>query len=253
MDARGAPPGAGPGAGPAPAPLEIAPSILAADFARLGEHVAEALEAGARRIHIDVMDGHFVPNLSVGTQVVEALRPLATAHGAILDVHLMIERPERFLAEFARAGADAMTVHVEATPHLFRATETVRQLGKAAGVAINPATPVGALEEILPGVDLVLLMSVDPGFGGQRFIPGSVDKTARMRRLLDERGLGHIPISVDGGVGEGSIGPLARAGASIAVAGSSVFGPGPGAAHPGRRSVAENLARLRAAAARGGR
>ena len=119
MDARGAPPGAGPGPGPAPAPLEIAPSILAADFARLGEHVAEALEAGARRIHIDVMDGHFVPNLSVGTQVVEALRPLATAHGALLDVLLMNERPERYLAEFARAGADAMTVHVEATPHLF--------------------------------------------------------------------------------------------------------------------------------------
>jgi ribulose-phosphate 3-epimerase len=235
------------------APLVIAPSILSADFARLGEHVAETLEAGVRRIHIDVMDGHFVPNLSVGTHVVESLRPLATAHGAILDLHLMVEQPERYLAEFARAGADAMTVHFEATPHLFRATETIRHLGKAAGVAINPATPIAALEEILPNVDLVLLMSVDPGFGGQRFIPGSVDKTARMRRLLDERGLGHIPISVDGGVGEGSIGPVARAGASIAVAGSAVFGPGPGAAHPGRRSVAENLARLRAAAARGRR
>ncbi len=239
-------------AAPAPAarhPIEIAPSILSADFARLGEHVAEALDGGVRRIHVDVMDGHFVPNLSVGPQVVEALRAVATAHGAVLDVHLMIEQPERYVHEFARAGADALTVHFEATPHLFRTTDTVRSLGKAAGVALNPATPLGSLEEILPNVDLVLVMSVDPGFGGQHFIPGSVLKIARLRRTLEERGLGHVAISVDGGVGERNIGADARAGASIAVAGSSVFGANAG--RTGGRHVADNLARLRAAAERG--
>jgi ribulose-phosphate 3-epimerase len=225
--------------------IEIAPSILSADFARLGAHVAEALAAGARRIHVDVMDGHFVPNITVGPLVVEALRPLASDHGALLDVHLMIAEPERYLDDFARAGADALTVHVEATSHLFRALAAVRALGKAAGVALNPATPLGALEEILPYADLVLVMSVEPGFGGQRFIPGSAEKVARLRRSLEQRGLSGVAVSVDGGIGEATIGAVARAGATIAVAGSAVFG------EAGGRSVAENLARLREAATAG--
>jgi ribulose-phosphate 3-epimerase len=223
--------------------IEIAPSILAADFTRLGAHVEEALDAGARRIHVDVMDGRFVPNISVGPLVVEALRPVATARGALLDVHLMIVEPERYLQDFATAGADAITVHAEATPHLHRAVCAVRDLGKAAGVALNPATPLGVLEEILPHLDLVLVMTVDPGFGGQRFIAGGAEKVARLRRLLDASEQRGIALSVDGGVGEDTIGAVARAGATIAVAGSAVFGSA------GGRTVAGNLDRLRAAAA----
>ena len=208
--------------------IEIAPSILAADFAHLGAQVQEALDGGARRIHVDVMDGRFVPNISVGPLVVAALRPQVQAAGGTLDVHLMILEPERYLEDFARAGAGALTVHVEAAGHLHRAVQAVRAMGVAAGVALNPATPLGALEEILPLLDQVLLMSVDPGFGGQGFIPGSVDKIARLRRLLDERGLEGVDLAVDGGIGEGTIGAVARAGATVAVAGSAVFGTGRG-------------------------
>ena len=203
--------------------IEIAPSILAADFARLGAQVQEALDAGARRIHVDVMDGRFVPNISVGALVVAALRPQVQAAGGTLDVHLMILEPERYLEDFARAGAGALTVHVEAAGHLHRTVQAVRAMGVGAGVALNPATPLGALEEILPLLDQVLLMSVDPGFGGQGFIPGSVDKIARLRRLLDERGLEGVDLAVDGGIGEETIGAVARAGATVAVAGSAVF------------------------------
>ncbi|HEX2515953.1 MAG TPA: ribulose-phosphate 3-epimerase [Chloroflexota bacterium] len=177
------------------------------------------------------------------------------AAGGTLDVHLMILEPERYLEDFARAGAGALTVHVEAAGHLHRAVQAVRAMGVAAGVALNPATPLGALEEILPLLDQVLLMSVDPGFGGQGFIPGSVDKIARLRRLLDERGLEGVDLAVDGGIGEGTIGAVARAGATVAVAGSAVFGTGEGRGAEGEessrragRSIAQNLAALRRAA-----
>jgi ribulose-phosphate 3-epimerase len=220
---------------------EIAPSILSADFARLGAQVEAALEAGIGRIHIDVMDGHFVPNISMGPQVVEALRPLAERFGAVLETHLMISEPDRYLGEFARAGARAMTVHVEACPHLSRTVHHIRDLGAEPGVAVNPATPLVALEDILAEVDLALVMSVNPGFGGQSFIGSSVDKIARLRALLVARGLERVAIEVDGGVDANTIGPCARAGASILVAGSAVFNT--------RAPVADNIAALRAALA----
>jgi ribulose-phosphate 3-epimerase len=229
--------------------IEIAPSILSADFARLGAQVQEALDAGARRIHVDVMDGRFVPNISVGPLVVAALRPQVQAAGGTLDVHLMIVEPERYVRDFAQAGAGALTVHVEAAVHLHRTVQAVRAMGVAAGVALNPATPLGALEEVLPLVDLVLLMSVDPGFGGQGFIPGSVDKIARLRALLDAQGLDMVDLAVDGGIGEETIGAVARAGATVAVAGSAVFGPGAAGA---ARTIAESLAALRRASEAGG-
>src|SRR5207249_1792966 len=162
-------------------PVEIAPSILSADFLRLGEQVSEALEAGIRRSHVDVMAGHFVPNLSMGPPVVAALRPLAERAGAVLEVHLMIDDPDRYLDAFSHAGATAISVHVEACPHLHRTVGAIRGLAAEPGVAINPATPIGALEEILPKIDVALLMSVDPGFGGQPFIPETIDKVARLR------------------------------------------------------------------------
>jgi ribulose-phosphate 3-epimerase len=220
---------------------QIAPSILSADFARLGAQVEAALEAGIGRIHIDVMDGHFVPNLSMGPQVVEALRPLAERYGAVLETHLMIAEPDRYLGEFARAGARVMTVHVEACPHLSRTVHHIRDLGAEPGVAVNPATPLGALEDILPEVDLALVMSVNPGFGGQSFIGSSVDKIARLRALLVARGLERVAIEVDGGVDANTIGPCARAGASILVAGSAIFNT--------RASIADNIAALHAALA----
>jgi ribulose-phosphate 3-epimerase len=206
------------------AAVEIAPSILAADFRRLGEQVSDALAAGVRRLHVDVMDGHFVPNISMGPLVVEALRPLAEKAGAILEVHLMITEPDRYLNDFARAGARAMTVHVEACPHLHRTVQAIRALAAQPGVALNPATPLGALDEILPAIDVALLMSVNPGFGGQAFIPATVDKVARLRAVLRERDLERIAIEVDGGVGPENMAALAAAGMTIAVAGTSVFG-----------------------------
>jgi ribulose-phosphate 3-epimerase len=221
--------------------VQIAPSILAADFSRLGEQVAESLRAGARRIHIDVMDGHFVPNITMGPLVVEALRPLAQRFDAIMEVHLMIEAPDRFLAEFSRAGANAMTVHLEACPHLHRTVHNIRALNAQPGVALNPATPLVMLDDILPEIDVALLMSVDPGFGGQQFIVATTEKVARLRAILRARGLDRIEIEVDGGVGEGNIAELARAGMTIAVAGTSVFNQ--------RRSVTESIRVLQTACA----
>jgi ribulose-phosphate 3-epimerase len=219
--------------------IKLAPSILSADFSRLGEQVAEAQEAGADYIHVDVMDGHFVPNLTIGPVVVGALRPITTLP---LDVHLMIEAPERYLADFARAGADLLTVHVEACPHLHRTVQQIRELGVKPGVSLNPATPLSTLEEILPEVDLVLVMTVNPGFGGQSFIESGLDKVRRLRQMLDQRGLG-AELGVDGGVGPQNAAKVVQAGARMMVAGSAVFNK--------KKRVADNILDLRQAIAAG--
>ncbi len=220
-------------------PVKIAPSILSADFARLGEQVQEAIRGGAELIHVDVMDGHFVPNLTMGPAVVAALRPLTAPAGIPLDVHLMIEQPERLIPEFARAGADILTVHVETCPHLHRTLQQIKELGVKAGVTLNPATPLVTLEEVLGEVDQVLVMSVNPGFGGQSYIPGSMQRIARLRRMLDAQGLERVELEVDGGIKADNAAQVAAAGATILVAGSAVFND--------RCSVAENIAALRAA------
>jgi ribulose-phosphate 3-epimerase len=205
----------------------VAPSILSADFARLGAQVEAVLDAGATVVHVDVMDGHFVPPLTMGPIVVQALRDLVHDRGAVLDVHLMVERPERHIAAFAEAGADGITVHVEATPHVHYALQQVREAGCRAGLALCPATPVAAVREVLADVDLVLCMTVNPGWGGQPFIPSSPEKIARLRDLLHD----DTVLEVDGGVDEHTVGACAAAGASLFVAGSAVFGrPDPGAA-----------------------
>jgi ribulose-phosphate 3-epimerase len=224
------------------ATIQIAPSILAADFARLGEQVRAALEAGARIIHVDVMDGRFVPNISMGPQVVKALRPLADEFGARVETHLMIIEPERYLGDFARAGSDMLIVHVETCPHLNRTVQQIRELGVLPAVTLNPATSLALLEEILPDVEQVLVMTVNPGFGGQEFISSSLDKIARLRDTLQRRGLARIAIEVDGGIHAGTIADVARAGATIAVAGSAVFNQ--------QASVAENMRALAAALGR---
>jgi ribulose-phosphate 3-epimerase len=213
--------------------IKIAPSILSADFARLGEHVREAEAAGADYIHVDVMDGCFVPNITIGPLVVEAVRRVTKLP---LDVHLMIANADAYIERFAQAGASILTVHAEACVHLHRTVQAIRALGVKPGVTINPATPLVALEEILSDVDLVLLMTVNPGFGGQAFIESSLDKIARLRRKLDERGL-HAELEVDGGVSTQTIPPLIKAGATVLVAGASVFNA--------KASVAENIKALR--------
>jgi ribulose-phosphate 3-epimerase len=217
----------------------IAPSILSADFARLGSQVQEVIGAGARVIHVDVMDGHFVPPITIGPLIVGALADQVHGAGAILDVHLMIERPERQVAEFASAGADSITVHVEATPHLHYALGHIREAGCAAGASICPATPVTALSEVAAdALDLVLCMSVNPGWGGQKFIPASLRRLARLRELLPD-GVG---LEVDGGVNEDTAGPCAEAGTNLFVAGSAIFGADDPAAAYARIAAAAGAA-----------
>ncbi len=199
--------------------IKIAASILSADFARLGDQVATAEAAGVDYIHVDVMDGHFVPNISIGLPVVQRLREVTSLP---LDVHLMIKAPERFLADFASVGADILTVHVETCPHLHRPIARIRELGCQAGVSLNPSTPVYSLEEIVPDVDLALVMTVNPGFGGQTFIPRMLSKIRRARALLDERNPS-AELEVDGGIGPDTAGRVVDAGAGVLVAGSAIF------------------------------
>jgi len=218
---------------------EIIPSVLAADFAHLADQVAEAVAAGVATVQVDVMDGRFVPNISVGLPVVAALKAQGDAR---LDVHLMIDEPERYIDAFAAAGADVITVHVEATRHLHRVVSRVQEHGVAAGAALNPATPLGVLDEILPVLDVVLLMSVNPGFGGQKFIASSISKVARLRERIDAAELRAV-LQVDGGIEPATAEAAVAAGADQLVAGTAVFAAG--------MPVADALAELRSAAARG--
>ena len=200
--------------------MKISPSILSSDFGRLGEEIQAVEAGGADWIHVDVMDGHFVPNLTIGPVVVEGAR---RATGLPLDVHLMIEDPDRYIEAFVQAGADVLTVHIEACRHIHRTLQRIRQLGAKAGVALNPGTPLSAVEEIISELDLLLVMSVNPGFGGQAFIPASVNKVARARALLDAAA-SSADIEVDGGVDASNAAVLVEAGATVLVAGSAIYG-----------------------------
>lgn len=217
-------------------PIRIAPSILSADFARLGDEIRAIDAGGADYIHIDVMDGHFVPNISIGPLIVSAIRPLTNK---VLDVHLMIAPVDPYIAAFARAGADSITVHAEAGPHLHRSLQAIRAEGKRAGVAVNPATPVSVLEHVVDYVDLILIMSVNPGFGGQKFIPEALTKIAQARALIGGRA---IDLEVDGGVSVDNAKALADAGADLFVAGTSVFAGNDPKTYAGRISAIRNAA-----------
>ncbi|WP_339215466.1 ribulose-phosphate 3-epimerase [Solibacillus sp. FSL W8-0372] len=199
--------------------IKIAPSILAADFAKLGQEVKEVEAAGAELIHIDVMDGHFVPNISFGAIALEAIRPLSTLP---MDVHLMIENPDQYIEQFAKAGADYITVHVEACRHLHRTIQLIRSYGVKPGVVLNPHTPIEAIQHVLEDVDMVLFMTVNPGFGGQKFIESVVPKVEALSKIIKERGL-NIEIEIDGGINAETIVQCAKAGATVFVAGSAIY------------------------------
>ena len=216
--------------------VRIAPSILSCDFAHLADEIAAVEQAGADMVHVDVMDGHFVPNLTIGPPIVEAIRKVTKLP---LDVHLMMTNPDAFIGEFAEAGADYLTVHVEACPHLHRTVQSIKEKGVKAGVTLNPATPLASVEAILPDADLLLIMSVNPGFGGQRFIPGVLDKIRRARVMIRQTDR-PILLEVDGGVKADNAGEIVNAGADILVAGSAIFGA------PGR-DYRRVIAQLRAA------
>ena len=200
--------------------IQMAPSILSADFSRLGEEVKAVADAGADMIHLDVMDGHFVPNLTLGPPVIKSIRKVTDLP---MDAHLMISNPEIYLEDYAAAGADYITVHAETCTHLHRALGRIEELGVKPAVTLNPATPLAAISEVLPMVTMILIMSVNPGFGGQSFIQASLDKIARLKAMLDERGLDPL-IQVDGGISKDTIGPCVKAGANVFVSGSSIFG-----------------------------
>jgi len=212
--------------------IGIVPSVLSADFTRLGEQVREAEAAGAQRIQVDVMDGHFVPNITMGPMIVNAVRRCTSLP---VEAHLMISNPELYIEEFAKAGADFIIVHQEASPHLHRLIQQIKAAGKMAGVALNPSTPIVMLEDILSMLDMALIMTVNPGFGGQNFIPETLPKITRLRQVIDQRGL-DCDIEVDGGIHESTVPLVVQAGANLLVAGSAVYNE--------RESVAEAIARL---------
>ncbi|MFD2612929.1 ribulose-phosphate 3-epimerase [Paenibacillus gansuensis] len=201
--------------------IHIAPSILSADFAKLGQEIQEVEKGGADWIHIDVMDGHFVPNITLGPVIVKAIRPYTKLP---FDVHLMMEEPEKYIEAFADAGADYISVHVETCPHLHRVIHLIKEHGVKPGVVLNPATPVSLIEPILQDVDLVLVMTVNPGFGGQQFIPATLDKIRALKQMLDQKGLSRVHIEVDGGINTETAAHVVEAGADVLVAGNAVFG-----------------------------
>jgi ribulose-phosphate 3-epimerase len=220
-------------------PVEISPSILTADLTHLEDQISEAISAGVERIHIDVMDGHFVPNLTFGPLILSAIKPLTQAADVLLEAHLMVEKPENMIPGFAQVGAELLIVHVETCPHLNRTIQQIKELGLKAGVTLNPATPLITLEESLADVDQVLVMSVNPGFGGQTYIPSSTQKIARLKEMLRERHLDHVDIEVDGGINPGNAVEVVSAGANVLVVGSAVFNP--------EASVSQNIAKLKKA------
>jgi ribulose-phosphate 3-epimerase len=219
--------------------IKIAASILASDFSQLGKQVQEAIDGGVDYIHVDVMDGHFVPNLTIGPQVVKAIKPIAVQGNIPLDVHLMVENPERLIPSFISAGADIITVHVETCNHLHRTLQQIRELGAKPSVTLNPGTSLTLVEEVLADVAQVLVMSVNPGFGGQHFIPATMDKISRLKEMLSVRGLDHVDIEVDGGIKTQNAPEVVAAGATVLVVGTGIFNS--------KSSIAENIENLRQA------